>query len=157
VEYSLSPGHEGGGSSSSSSSSSSAAASFTDATKGFERTPVADLFFSSVNVDALQEGIRWRVYVDSGHKKYTISRQSDRELYIIMRSVYLQNSLNAPSDVVAQVRDLNAIVISFCVPRIVNEVDMYREYQQSLSRLPEPMSRGEMVTNKGSRVLEGRL
>ena len=120
--------------------------------RGLESTPLADLYFSDANLEAMHEGIRWRVNVES-NGEFVISRQSDTELKIIMRSIFLQESRNEPVDVLRQVRELNGKVLAFCVPRIVNEVSIYKTYQRDISRLPEPMARGEMATSKGTKVL----
>ena len=122
--------------------------------RGFEITPVAELFFSKDNLDALQHGIRYRVFVESGQKQYNIARQSDRELTIIMRSIYLQESMNNPNNILEQVRELNRLVIKFCVPRIIGDIDMYMTYQHDISHQPIPMARGEIASNKGSKSLE---
>jgi hypothetical protein len=117
---------------------------------------IARLFFSRTNVDALQDGIRYKVWTSSS-KKLVIGRQSEVELGIVMRSTYLQNSKNAEGTrdgVVAQVRDLNALVLDYCVPKIVQEASMYQQFLRDASTLPTPMSHGEFASMKGSRVLE---
>ena len=38
---------------------------------------ISELFFSAKNIDAIQEGIRYRVYVES-NRQFTIDRQSDQ-------------------------------------------------------------------------------
>jgi hypothetical protein len=117
-------------------------------------TPVSDLFFSPQNVDILQDGIRYRVFVDSGGRD-VIGRQSDVELGLVMRSLFLQEADNDTSrDETSQVRDLNASVLSFCVPRIVQEINQYRHYRKDVAALPVPLPRGEIATTKGSRSLE---
>lgn len=124
--------------------------------RGLESTALMSLFFSKENIDALQEGIRWRVHVES-NGQYTISRQSETELRIIMRSIYLQESKNDPHSIMSQVKDLNARVLAFCVPRIISEVSIYLKYQSDVSKLPVPFSRGELATSKGSKVLEMKM
>lgn len=120
--------------------------------KNIDASNLADLFFSKMNMDALQQGIRWRVFSESGGK-HTISRQSDTEIHIIMRSIYLQEGRNDPVDIVAQVRELNGKVLDFCVPRILEEIRMYTQFQHDISAMPVPMPRGEIASQKGSRVL----
>ena len=117
-------------------------------------TPVSDLFFSPRNVDAVHDGIRYRVFVDTGGNA-VIARQSDVELGLVMRSVFLQEADNDNSrDAVSQVRELNASVLSFCVPRIVQEINQYKHYRKDVAALPVPLPRGEIATSKGSRSLE---
>lgn len=121
--------------------------------RGIETTQLARTFFSSDNVDALQQGIRYGVFRAS-EGRHVISRQSDRELEIVMRSVFLQHARNEPGNVLQQVRDLNARVLEFCVPRIVAEISMYLTHQRDLAMLPTPMDRGEMASSKGTKVLD---
>jgi hypothetical protein len=118
-------------------------------------TPVSRLFFSPLNVEALQEGIRYRVYVESGDR-FVIDRQSGTELAVVMRSLYLQHGDNRTGDrddVIRQVRDLNAWVLNFCVPRIVQEIEISRYYRHDIANLPEPLPLGQLATSKGTRTL----
>ena len=121
-----------------------------------ETSSATDLYLSKTNVDALQDAIRYRVYVESGGR-YTIGRQSDAELSLVMRSVLLQRGRNDDSEsAVEQVRELNATVLSWCVPRVLSEVDQYNKYRDDISTLPVPIQWGGLATNKGTRTLEMR-
>ena len=103
-------------------------------------TVVSSLFFSMKNVKILQNGIRAGVYKLS-NEKYIIDNQSSDSLNVIMRAVYLQNSLNLPDNVTKQIEDLNRIVIQYCVPRIYSEVKGYIKYKEDASTLPVPMDK----------------
>lgn len=116
------------------------------------QTEVSDLFFSSKNVDALQEAIRYQVYVRTDGK-HVIGRQSEVDLEIVMRSVYLEYARNLPFDVVGQVRELNAIVLKMTVPKIVREIEMYLVYRKDISTLPVPLERSQNVSRAGTRSL----
>lgn len=114
----------------------------------------SNLFMSKKNVDALQEAIRYRVWVESGGQQ-VIGRQSDAELAIVMRSIVLQYGRNdGHSDPVEQVRELNVRVLDWAVPRILGEVTQYIRYRQDASTLPMPMAHGALATSKGSRQVE---
>lgn len=117
-----------------------------------EGNRVADIYFSAENLDALQQGIRWRVFVESDGR-HVIGRQSDTEIRIVMRSIYLQEGVSADQDVLQQVRTLNAKVLAYCVPRILTEIGMYLKFQRDVSTVPSLLDRGTMVSNKGTRVL----
>ena len=54
-----------------------------------QRNPLSNVFFSKENIDYLQNKIINRVYELSGNK-HKIGRQSDTELQLVMRSIYLQ-------------------------------------------------------------------
>ena len=117
------------------------------------QSPVAALFFAATNVDALQDAIRYRVHVES---KRVISRQSDAELGLVMRSIFLQDATNRATDVVGEVRQLNTAVLDFCVPRVLQEVNQYVRYRHDAATLPMPMAWGEYATMKGSKSLEAK-
>jgi hypothetical protein len=124
-----------------------------EAVKGIHvRTKLADLFFSQHNIDMLQEAIRYQIYVKSC-KKHIIDRQSDAELKLIMRAYYLQQGQHRQYDVENQVRELNTLVLNFCVPRILQEINMYMTYKKDIDSLPQPLARGEFSSSKGSKQL----
>lgn len=116
-------------------------------------TPLNELFFSRENIEALQQGIRYRVWVES-QGRFTIGRQNERELMIVMRSVYYQHARHSPSDIVGQVRELNGRVIEWSVPEILNNLLQYEAYKRDISQLPLPLPRAPMATMKGTRSLE---
>jgi Family of unknown function (DUF5761) len=128
----------------------------TDSLKDMELNETAVLFMSSFNLDAIQQGLRYQVYVKS-EGQHTIGRQSDTELIAIMRSVYLQygrnTTLSDGSADLNEIRRLNGIVIDFCVKKILSEIDMYLRYRSDITALPTLMDRGEFVSSKGSRML----
>ena len=112
------------------------------------------LFMSKANVDALQDAIRYRVYVET-HGRHVIGRQSDVELALVMRSVLLQRGRNDDgSDVLEQVRQLNAEVLEWCVPRIASEVEQWLRYRDDIATLPTPMAYGQVASMKGTRELQ---
>lgn len=119
----------------------------------FSTNQVSIVFFSQLNVDMLQEGIRYGVYKKSC-KKFIIDRQSPTELRLVMRSIYLQWSKNRQYGIIDQVKELNKIVLDFCIPRILQEIYIYSRYTKDINQLPPPISRGEYVSSKGSKTLE---
>lgn len=120
---------------------------------GFTPNQVSNLFFSCNNIDVLQEGIRYRVY-NMTNGKYVIGRQSDHDLKIVMRSIYLQYAKNLPTNVVEQVRELNGKVLDWATNEVVSNLRQYEKYRQDVSTLPIPLDRGELMTTKGSKTLE---
>jgi hypothetical protein len=112
-------------------------------------TCVSDLFFSDLNRDALQQGIRYGVYRQSPQKS-VIGRQDDRQLELVMRSIYLQYGENRPDRIVEQVQSLNARVLEYCVPQIVREIEMYRHYVQDIHNMPMPLERSVNTSSAGT-------
>lgn len=113
---------------------------------------LSDVYFSQANLDAVQDAIRYRVYVDSDNK-YVISRQSDAEVQIIMRSTYYQHSKNLPFDILGQVKVLNKKVLDWAVPRIIQEINQYQQYKADASMLPVPLSQPQNVSSAGNKFL----
>jgi Family of unknown function (DUF5761) len=116
------------------------------------KTELSSVFFSNTNVNALHEAIRYQVYVKS-EQRHIIDRQSDIDLKIVMRSVFLQYSKNLPYDIVGQIRELNSIIIDFCVDKILNEINMYLYYKQDIDKVPEPMARSVNTSSAGTKTL----
>lgn len=118
---------------------------------GIPSTPVSDLYFSDLNVRALQHGIRYGVWKRTGE---VIDEQSPTELQVIMRSVFLQNAHNRPANVVEQVRQLNGLVLDYAVPSIVGEMQMRSTYLADISQLPTPLPHSINTSVRGTRTLE---
>jgi len=114
---------------------------------------ISRVFFSKDNIDALQDAIRYQVYIKTC-KKHVIDRQSDTELKVIMRATYLEHALHATKDILKEIQRLNLIVMDFCVSRILQEINIYLRYKEDISHLPVPMDRGNFVSSKGTKVLE---
>jgi len=114
--------------------------SYSDAMTGnWYSTQLSKLFFSVENINALQYGIMQGVYnLSSG--EYHIGPQSCDELKIIMRSVFLQNSTNQKNDIKGQVRELNKIVLDYCVKQVYGEAKGYMQYKKDVSSLAVPLS-----------------
>jgi hypothetical protein len=79
-------------------------------------TPLTQSYFSRENVDLVQNEIIKRIYNQIG---YVISRQSDTNLQIIMRSIYLQYGKNLPCQIKEQVLELNEEVYKECLRIII--------------------------------------
>ena len=125
-----------------------------EALKGVKGTSeVGRVFFCAQNVEALHQAIRYSVFKRSC-EKHVIGRQSDDELKIIMRSIYLQNAKDLPFEIQAQVRELNGMVLEYCVDRILAEIEMYMNYTKGLDQLPVPLERSASTNVAGTKVLE---
>ena len=104
-----------------------------------QNTALSNLYFSSKNMTIVQNAIRANVYKMS-NKKYIIDEQNVDILNIIMRAIYLQNSLNQPDNLTKQIEDLNKLVIDYCVPKVYSEVQGYIQYKIDASTLAVPLS-----------------
>ncbi len=130
-----------------------ATTSFRDALTGnWENTPLSDTFFCKNNIDLLNNSIRKAIY-DKSHGLYLIGPQSQDELKIIMRAVYLQSSLNLDTNLTEQVNGLNKLVLAYCIPQIYGEIQGYIKYTKDVSTMYTPMDR-PVLSNTNDKTLE---
>ena len=69
------------------------------------KSPMSSLYFSQTNVDYLQDQMIERIYKKS-KGKHIITKQSEDELLIVMRSIYLQYGKNNDTNLQHQINDL---------------------------------------------------
>jgi hypothetical protein len=117
-----------------------------------ETSTLNQLFFSKKNMEIIQNMIRHNVY-ERSEKKFVIGRQSDIELEIIMRSIYLQHSPNLPDKIKEQIQYLNNLVNDWCVEQIIPEVQQYIGYIKEIEFMPMPIDLPLNLSSKGSRSL----
>ena len=103
-------------------------------------------------MNIIQNMLRYNVY-EKSEKKFVIDKQSDIELEIIMRSIYLQHSPNLPNKIKEQIKYLNDLVINWCTEQIIPEVNQYLGYIKEIEYMPEPIDLPLNLSSKGSRSL----
>ena len=122
---------------------------FQGSLKGIQATNVLNTaFFSQRNINNIQKQIQKKVLDLTNYK---IGRQSDLQLQIIMRSIYLQYSKNLNCDYANQIRDLNKKVTDYSVDRIVVEISQFLEYRNEVSKIPDPISLPKNLSNAGEK------
>jgi hypothetical protein len=117
-----------------------------------ESSKLSHVFFSRQNLNLIQDMIRYNVYIKS-NKKYVIDRQSDVNLEIIMRSIYLQHSPNLPNKITEQLEYLNKLVSDWSVEQIIPEVEQYVGYLSEIEYMPMPIDLPRNLSSKGGRSL----
>lgn len=104
------------------------------------------VFFSSGNIQIIQNGLRAGVYEMSQDRKIVISPQNIDNLKIIMRSIYLQYAEHREDiSVTKQVEDLNEIVLGYVIPTVYNETIGYLKYIQDQSTLVQPLELPKLI------------
>ena len=111
--------------------------------------PVSIRFFSRENVDLLQAQLRDLIRQRMG---YTIDRQSDQQMLIVMRYVYVQSGANDGGD--AEVQRLNRLVLKEIAPQVASGIMQYLGYLRDASTLPVPVPRAQATSIKGQNTLE---
>lgn len=120
---------------------SSTCASFRDAMIGnWENTALSDAFFSTGNMEIVQNALRNGVYTMS-KGAYLIGPQDCDNLKMIMRSVFLQSSMNLATNIPGQIAALNKIVVDMFVPKLYNEARAYIQYKRDASTMYKPIDR----------------
>jgi hypothetical protein len=96
-----------------------------------ELTNVAQTYFSKANVDDVQSALMERVFIES-KGQYKIGRQSDLQLQIIMRSIYLSYGKNLPTHIREQVAELNRYVVDECMNTVMPNIQQYLAYREEI-------------------------
>lgn len=116
-------------------------------------SPLNTRFFSVANTNLLQQQIQEQVYLKSG-SKYKIDRQSDQDLYTIMRSYYLQYARNDPAAVDEELEALNHRVVAYCSDKIMVEIEAYKYYRADQENFPDPIQAPVNANVYGTRTGE---
>ena len=121
-------------------------------TGNFERSKLSDLFFSSKNIENIQNLLIKGVY-EKSNSQIIIDKQPTDNIVIIMRSMYLQYSKNLDTKLNEQVNELNSYVLNFCIPKVYSEAVAYLKYKKDASTMHMPMS-APIYSNKTNKTLE---
>ena len=129
----------------------------------YGETPLTFLFFSDKNIKNIQNLVKLNV-----HKlmNYIIDDQSNNELMIIMRSIFVEYSLHPPliseemsekerqvlfKKYTNEVDRLNKIVVREIVPKIISQIQQYVDYLRDASQQPYYMDKPKNESVKGQK------
>ena len=118
-----------------------------------QSTNLSEIFFSKQNIDYIQNKVQISV-LNQTNGKHRIGRQSDTELSIVMRSIYLQFARNSDTDIRGQITELDNKVVDECVPTILSGIEQYLKYKTDVSTLRKPMEMPQSFNSKGEKSLE---
>jgi len=93
-------------------------------------TPLNFAFFSKDNIDAVQNALRYQVWIRT-NKKHIIGRQS--------------------TGVPEQVQELNNIVIEYLIPQVISQVEQYIAYLRDISNPYVIMDRAKNTSVVGEK------
>jgi hypothetical protein len=126
-------------------------------------TLLTSLFFSRENIDNIQKLIRLAIYKEFN---YVIDNQSNKELLVIMRALFLEYSAHPQlfkenmteqekadlyKKYTAEVNRLNKIVINDVVPRVASQLQQYLDYLRDASKINYQEEQPVNVSIKGQR------
>lgn len=119
--------------------------------KGIQEESALSLyFFSKENVDHLQWLIRRKIY-DMSESRYKIDNQDQDELLVIMRSVYLEYSMNSKDKIQQQIQCLNKKVLDFVCPQVLSSVRLYEQYLKDSTRPYNTLDRPQFESMSGTK------
>ena len=117
-----------------------------------EKTDLSLSYFSKTNLDKLQNKIIESVLVNS-NGEYRIGRQSDLQLQIIMRSIYLTYGKNATTNINQQIEVLNEKVLQETLKSIMPSIKQYLYYKKDISTPRHIITHAVNVNSKGEKGL----
>jgi hypothetical protein len=120
----------------------------------FCKNNLSELYFSQSNIDILQDSIIEGVFkISSGTK---ICKQSEDELLIVMRSIYLQYGKNQDNNLQGQIKDLNKHVLKYCIENINTNLKQYNGYINDITKERDVLEMPHFVNSKGDKSLMPR-
>lgn len=114
-----------------------------------ELNPLSLKYFGKNNINKIQNLIILEVKTSD----YTIGRQSEIQLQIIMRSIYLSNSKNIMTNIDYQINELNKMVVDYSVEVILSNIKKYLGYRKDISSPRQIMTHPTSVSSKGEKSL----
>jgi hypothetical protein len=124
--------------------------------KNVTSNPISRTFFSKDNRIILQNAIRHGVWMSS-NRQFVIGGQSNTQLEIIMRSIYLQYATHRPTDIAGQIEALNSHVTEHAIPNILTNLKQHKAYQKDIDSGVHVMEHPKNVSNAGVRSLPSQF
>ena len=119
-----------------------------------EKTKLSTMFFSESNINLLQKLIKYNVKKETNK---IISEQSNEELFIIMKSIFLNKAnlgVKTDSCIKKELRKLDLLVANECTKKIITQIKQHIIYLDNINNLAVPMERAESTNNKGTKINE---
>jgi hypothetical protein len=119
--------------------------------KGIQQESLLSFYFFSIeNIEHLQWLIRRKIY-EMSDGKYKIDKQNQDELLVIMRSVYLEYSINNREKINRQIVCLNNKVLEYVCPQVLSSVRMYEQYLRDSTQPYNTMERPQFESMRGTK------
>ena len=123
-----------------------------DALKGIQcETELSCKFFSKENIMHLHSEI---IKAVQDKLKVNIDKQSDQELVIIMRAIFLQNAYES-SNVAQELKNLNLKVLLEIVPDIISKIKQHMEHIKNQNTNLQVMDHPVNVNSAGEKSMCG--
>ena len=120
-------------------------------TSQMERNPVSDMFFSQRNINHLKFLLA-KMLREKNSYNISPEAQSNNDLIVVMRGIYLSHSKNLPNEISEQVIELNYITISDVYPRMVSNIKHYLSYIRESGSQPLPFAVPDYISSAGTKT-----
>lgn len=114
-------------------------------------TPLAELFFSRMNITHIQKKIKKEVFLRTNGMYILRVDQNELDLIAIMQSVYIDDGENMPFDYKRQLKNLNHKLIERVVPDMITTIKQQNEYLNVISKPRELIPLPVNVNNTGKK------
>ena len=114
-------------------------------------TKLSNYYFSKENIDFLQNTMISEIYKLT--KGTRITKQSNDELKIIMKSIYLQYGRNMDTHIKEQTDQLNKKVLDYSIENIYSNLKQYNHYIKDITSEKTVMDMPQNVHIKGEKTL----
>jgi hypothetical protein len=126
----------------------------TPALKGIQcESELSKLFFSDANMKRLQKKIRNEIFRRTRGEFRLDIDQEQRDLFFVMRAVYMEHARFLPGEIVRQVKRLNDKVISEVISGMITEIKQEYGYLKEINKPLTPIPRPMNANNAGRRGL----
>jgi len=112
-------------------------------------TPLGEVFFSPDNIKRLQNKIKKSIFIETKGKYKLQVDQNESDLLIVMRAVYIQDSINSPYRIIHQVKELNEKVINRILPDMITNIKQNEEYLNIIDKPIDPIPLPVNVSRAG--------
>jgi len=126
----------------------------TNMTGTIAKNRLNELYFSQSNIDFLQDAMIEAIYKLTNGVR--IAKQSEDELLIIMRGIYLQFSKNLNTNIDKQVYELNKKVLKYSIKNVHENIKQYQGYIHDITKERDVMEMPQNVDIKGEKTLMPR-
>ena len=117
-------------------------------------TPLNTEFFCQRNMNQIQKDINQKFKSESG---LSLDRQDDRDLFAIMRAMFITYEYNPYDNVQKQVGVLNRVVVDKALEQIRTSVSQFMTYVRDMDKPMTPLPAPENTTIYGTKTMDLRL
>jgi hypothetical protein len=124
------------------------------ALKGIQsESDLSKLYFSDENFKRLQKMIKKAVFERTKGEFRLDIDQEQRDLFLVMRAVYMEHARFLPGEIVRQIKRLNEKVVNQIIFGMITEIRQEYGYLKEINKPLSPIPRPLNVNNAGRRTL----